>query len=160
MGEIERIAARLGTGSEPDPEALRRAVREQADEIDTLRQHMVAASHAVNAHRGRADETARSLAKVTEERAQAWAENERLRQALAQAEAENDRFRASIVELHAGFAHFPNGASAAAEELARIRASRWYRVMKAYHRLYDRPVLGPLLHRLRRLAGRVLRVFR
>lgn len=160
MGEVERIPLRPYGEGRVDPDAMRRTIREQADEIDALRQHMVAASQAVNVQRERADEIARSLAKTVDERAQAWAENERLRQALAQAEAENDRFRASIVELHAGFSQYPNGASAAAEELARIRASRWYRVMKAYHRLYDRPVLGPLLHRLRRLAGRVLRVFR
>lgn len=42
-------------------------------------------------------------------------------------------------------------------ELNALRGSRTYRLMQAYARLYDKPGIGPVLRRARRLAGRVIR---
>ncbi|MBB5689325.1 SAM-dependent methyltransferase [Roseomonas alkaliterrae] len=45
-------------------------------------------------------------------------------------------------------------------ELATIRASRGWRVLRAYARLYEAPLLGPPLRTLRGAAGRVVRALR
>lgn len=136
MSEMEPARPEQPNGCRGDAESMRRTIFEQASEIDALRRHVLAANSAVNDARRRLDDEGRALRQALSERAEAWEENERHR-------ADSERSRAE--------------ADALRDELERLRASRFYRLLLAYRRLYELPVLGPLLKLARRNAGAVLR---
>lgn len=139
MGEAERISTVSRNAFGGDAEAARHTIAEQAAEIDALRQHMLAAAGAVNGARSQAEDARRELQQACAERAQAWEENERLRAELHSQRAEFEALRA---------------------EMERYGASRVHRLLLAYRRLYELPVLGPMLRLLRRSVGRLLRLVR
>ena len=132
MDETQRTSPESGVAWRDDAELARRAIVEQAAELDALRQHALAAARAVNDARSQAEDARRALQQACVERAHAWEENERLRIELGTLRAELDRFH----------------------------ASRFHRLLVAYRRLYELPVLGPVLRLLRRIIGGVLRRIR
>lgn len=75
---------------------------------------------------------------------------------LARTVAERDALRTLAAERDA----LRMAAAACRGELAAIHGSRSWRLLQAYTRLYQAPLIGPPLRSLRRLAGRTLRAIR